>query len=341
LDFNQEQYDNALHTKRTKLAHEDLSEILIAGGIAKDSASRLALDALSRLVDKGGASKAKTDKNGRVNMPALIWLSPAQLQSAATAILENREAIEKAIEAAEKGDKKLAKEADSVLKKTLEPVGKAIRDAGISDAGDIALFGRMVANDPSLNVEGAAMFAHALSTHKVSNEVDFYSAVDDGKQQDGDDNADENDEAGAGMIGTLEFTSATYYRYAAINLEILFDAAHLKKIDDSDERKKLVKNFIYALLTAVPGARKNSMNAATLPFEVLGIFKSKGQPIQLINAFESPVHANGKGLAVTSLEALKSELAKLKTTWAIKQEESWLTEIGIEAFLEKLTSHVE
>ena len=143
------------------------------------------------------------------------------------------------------------------------------------------------------------------------------------------------------MIGTLEFTSATYYRYAAINLEMLFDAAHLKKIDDPAERKKLLKNFIYALLTAVPGARKNSMNAATLPFEVLGIFKSKGQPIQLINAFESPVQANGKGLATTSLEALKSELGKLKKTWGIEQEEAWLTEVGIQSFLEKLTSHVE
>jgi hypothetical protein len=61
----------------------------------------------------------------------------------------------------------------------------------------------------------------------------------------------------------------------------------------------------------------------------------------LINAFETPVQANGKGLACTSLLALKAELEKLRTTWDIKQEEIWLTEAGIQAFLEKLTSHVE
>jgi len=341
LDFNQEQYANPLHTKRTKLAHEDLCEMLVRGGIGKESAAILALDALSRLVDKAGAAKAKTDKNGRLNMPALIWLSPAQLKSAADAILTNQEAIEKAVKASQNGEKKAEKETEKLLKKALEPVAKAIREAGISDAADIALFGRMVANEPSLNVEGAAMFAHALSTHKVANEVDFYSAVDDGKQQSIDHGADENDEAGAGMIGTLEFTSATYYRYAAINLEMLFDAAHLEKISEPLDRRKLVKNFINALLTAVPGARKNSMNAATLPFEVLGIVKEKGQPIQLVNAFETPVRASGGGLNAASLEAMKAELEKLTKTWAIQQNEFWLSEVGINSFLENLTSHVQ
>ena len=143
------------------------------------------------------------------------------------------------------------------------------------------------------------------------------------------------------MIGTLEFTSATYYRYAAINLEMLFDAAHLEKISEPLDRRKLVKNFINALLTAVPGARKNSMNAATLPFEVLGIVKEKGQPIQLVNAFETPVRASGGGLNAASLEAMKAELEKLTKTWAIQQNEFWLSEVGINSFLENLTSHVQ
>ena len=80
----------------------------------------------------------------------------------------------------------------------------------------------MAASLPSLTLEGAAMFGHALSTHKSDNDLDFYSAVDDRKPKD--------DDAGAGMIGTLEFSSAVYYRYAAINLDLLADEDHLAKL---------------------------------------------------------------------------------------------------------------
>jgi CRISPR system Cascade subunit CasC len=177
------------------------------------------------------------------------------------------------------------------------------------------------------------MFSHALSSHKASNDIDFYSAVDDRKDDAGD--------AGAGMIGTLEFISATYYRYAAVNLDLLFDNFHLGKLK-TDERKAVLSAFIRATLMAVPGARKNSMNAATLPFEVLGILKDKGQPIQLINAFETPVIANGKGLAEASLAALKSEHDKLKRVWGIQpMVETWLTQDGLETFITKLIGHVQ
>jgi len=76
------------------------------------------------------------------------------------------------------------------------------------------------------------MFSHALSTHSTANEIDFFSAVDDRK---GD-----SEDAGAGMIGTLEFNSATYYRYVAINLDLLFDAKHLGPISEQEKRKSLL-----------------------------------------------------------------------------------------------------
>ena len=77
------------------------------------------------------------------------------------------------------------------------------------------------------------------------------------------------------MIGTHEFSSAVYYRYAAVNLGLLADADHLGKLS-VEERRKVVEAFIRATLMAVPGARKNPMNAHTLPGCVLGIFKSAG-----------------------------------------------------------------
>lgn len=206
---------------------------------------------------------------------------------------------------------------------------KAIKKATRNDAADIALFGRMVANDPNLNIEGASMFSHALSTHKTSNEVDFFSAVDDRK---GD-----AEDAGAGMIGSLEFNSATYYRYIAINLDLLNAPTHLGGLSD-DERKDILGAFIKAALTAVPNARKNSMNAGTLPQEVLGIRKDSGQPLQLVNAFERPVKANGNGFAEASLSEMKTHLAKIESVWGRQGAQHYLTETegGIEAFIDAL-----
>lgn len=74
---------------------------------------------------------------------------------------------------------------------------------------DMALFGRMVASDPSLNYDASAQVAHSISTHRVQNEYDYFTAVDDCAPE---------DNAGAGHLGTVEYNSATLYRYATVNL---------------------------------------------------------------------------------------------------------------------------
>ena len=208
---------------------------------------------------------------------------------------------------------------------------KAVTAEGILDAADIALFGRMVTSDSSLTLEGAAMFGHALSTHRSDNDLDFFSAVDDRKQAGGD--------AGAAHISTLEFSSAVYYRYAALNLGLLADTAHLGKLT-AEERRAVVDAFIRATLQAVPGARKNSMNAHTLPGYVLGTYKSAGQPVQLINAFEQPIAARS-GLLGESVDALKAHHAQLKKTWDITCDtEVALPDVTLAEFCAALTRHV-
>jgi CRISPR system Cascade subunit CasC len=278
---------------RSRFLKEPFTKALIAAGLDETQAIEKA-QAISETFSKQDAKKPD-------QVTTAVYLSPSEITQVAQAV------------AAGEDPAKAAKKVDRL------------------DAADIALFGRMIANDATLNVEGASMFSHALSTHKASNDIDFYSAVDDGKK--------DSEDAGAGMIGTLEFTSATYYRYAAINVDLLFDEAHLGKLDLA-QRKAVLDAFIRAALMAVPGARKNSMNAATLPSEVLGIYKDKGQPIQLINAFEDPVKANGKGLADASLDKMKEHLEKLKSIWSLQHaEESWLCQDGLETFISKLTNH--
>ncbi len=86
---------------------------------------------------------------------------------------------------------------------------KALFDGG--KAADLALFGRMLADQPDLNRDAACQVAHAISTNRVSMEMDYYTAVDDLKER-------RRMRTGAGMIGTVEFNSACFYRYANIDL---------------------------------------------------------------------------------------------------------------------------
>lgn len=232
-----------------------------------------------------------------------------------------------------KGEKKLsAKQFGKLVTKILaQPIKKAFKDSSISkDAADIALFGRMVANDHSLTVEAASMFSHALSTHKGDNEIDFFAAVDDLQPK---------EESGAGMTSTLEFNSATYYRFAALNLDMLADAEHLGSMT-REERQNVVRTFVEATVKAIPGARKNTMNGNTLPVYVLGVVREKGHPIQLVNAFENPVRSS-QGYAAKSIELLKAEYAKLDDTWGIKAVfENAIPDVGMKTFLDGMVAHV-
>lgn len=209
---------------------------------------------------------------------------------------------------------------------------KSLKKASRLDAADIAIFGRMIANDASLNVEAASMFAHALSTHEVSNDIDFFSAVDERKDSGSED-------AGAGMIGVLEFNAALYYRYAALNLDLLARDSHLGGMT-REQRQAVVGAFLRAVLLAVPGARRSTMNAATLPGYVLGIAKDQGQPLQLVNAFLQPTQARLEQAAT----ALKDHHAKLKQVWGLttrtEVELSEQGETSIATFVDSLCAHV-
>lgn len=296
--------------KRTKrLAEWIAKELTEQNGIESERALAMACAVAGALNKKEGKALDPKDPE----METLFYASPMQVKELARLAIK------------EWGlDKKIDGGKDAFRKKCSE--------IGVYDAADIALFGRMVAADPSLTLEGAAMFSHALSTHKTENDLDFFSAVDDRKPK--------SDDAGAGMIGTLEFNSAVYYRYAAVNLDLLFDADHLEKLTP-DERKAVVAAFIHATVLAVPGARKNSMNASVPPSYVLGTYKEKGQPVQLINAFELPVPTKGAGLVEGSIAALKEHHAKLKTTWGIETAtEAAIPDVPLAQFIETLTAHV-
>ena len=161
---------------------------------------------------------------------------------------------------------------------------------GKTDAYDIALFGRMVAQAAELNIEAAASFSHAISTHKVSNEVEFFTALDD-----------LSEEQGSAHMGSLEFNSATYYRYVSLDLGQLWTSL------SGDGLEKAIEAFTKALFVAVPSARQTTQSGAS-PWEFAKIFVRKGQRLQV--PFETAVKAKDGGYLQPSINALSDYLIK-------------------------------
>lgn len=180
-------------------------------------------------------------------------------------------------------------DADKLKDKELAKVAKKAINPAV-DALDIALFGRMVAKAADMNVEAAASFAHAISTHKVSNEVEFFTALDDLAE-----------EPGSAHMGSLEFNSATYYRYVSLDL------GQLAQTLGTEDLKQAIAAFTKALYSAVPDARQTTMSGAG-NWDFARVLVRKGQRLQL--SFDEPVKARGEGYAKPSIEQLKAGLDK-------------------------------
>lgn len=193
----------------------------------------------------------------------------------------------------------LAKADQSKGKKETTDLGKEflkVLDGG--KAADLALFGRMLADLPDKNIDAACQVAHAISTNRVNTEFDFYTAVDDLQPK---------ETAGAGMMGTVEFNSACYYRYANVDLK------QLKNNLGGDEElaRKTVEAFLGAAVTAIPTGKQTSMSAQNPPSFIFAVVRDAGA-WSLANAFAKPVSpSNNSSLIQTSVSALVDYWGKL------------------------------
>lgn len=143
------------------------------------------------------------------------------------------------------------------------------------DGLDIALFGRMVAKQPDFNVFAAASVAHAISTHKVVSEIDFFTAIDD-----------VNENPGAGFVGSLEFNSATYYRYISLNI------GQLAQTLNSVDLEKAIEAFVKAIYLAIPEARQSTQSGSSF-WDYARVYVRRGQRLQA--QFEKPIKKSSLG----------------------------------------------
>ena len=197
---------------------------------------------------------------------------------------------------------------------------------------DVALFGRMVADDPSLNTDASAQVAHAISTHRVDNEYDYFTAVDDLAPE---------DNAGAGMIGTVEYNSSTLYRYATVAGHILFE----QLAESPDVTAKAIKEFARGFITSMPTGKQNTFANRTLPDGVVVSIRTD-QPINLAGAFEAPVVAKDTGYSAQSLVRLIDYAEKNYSDYFGLPQKAWvisesLSKLGEVVSLPKLLDDLE
>ncbi|MDL4813085.1 type I-E CRISPR-associated protein Cas7/Cse4/CasC [Actinomadura opuntiae] len=188
---------------------------------------------------------------------------------------------------------------------------------------DIALFGRMVADGADINVDAAAQVAHALSVHQVENESDYYTAVDDHKER-------EDDDLGAGMIGTVEFNSATLYRYAALDVDQLRGNLGKGLRDDepvTEPVRRAVEAFVQGFITSMPTGKVNTFGNHTVPDAVVVKIRS-ARPISFAGAFEEPCKADaGSGYLQQAAARLADYVPEIEQAYGCARSLKMFTKV--------------
>ncbi|MEU9197880.1 type I-E CRISPR-associated protein Cas7/Cse4/CasC [Streptomyces hundungensis] len=253
--------------------------------------------------------KAKEAKKNGEAAPApessyLMFLSASQLDGLAALAVEGADDI-----------KAFFKDKDNKAQ------AKAI--ANTRHSVDIALFGRMVADSADLNVDAAAQVAHALSVHRVENESDYFTAVDDRNTK---------AEPGAGMIGTVDFNSATLYRYAALDVDLLARNLGMGLREDEDATtpvRRAVEAFVHGFVASLPTGKVNTFGNHTLPDAVIVTLRTT-RPVSYVSAFEEPVTtAQSGGHMKAACTRLAAYIPAVETAYGDQDTtQTWTLRVG-------------
>ncbi|MBD0746010.1 type I-E CRISPR-associated protein Cas7/Cse4/CasC [Streptomyces sp. CBMA152] len=302
---------------RTKKVAEALAERITARDAALEPvAIELAAETLriatGSKIEVPKRKETKAGEKGETAAPEssyLMFLSSRQLDALA----------ELAVEGAADGELK------ALQQHLKENKARARKAVDTRHSVDIALFGRMVADSADLNVEAATQVAHAISVHKSDIESDYYTAVDDRNL---------DDESGAGMIGTIDFNSATLYRYAAVDVDELERNLGLGLRPDerpSTPVERAVVAFLEAFITSLPTGKINTFGNHTLPSAVIVKIRDRW-PVSFVGAFEEPVpKTETGGFLRESCERLAEFVPELEKQYGlVGKGQSWVLRVGTE-----------
>lgn len=203
------------------------------------------------------------------------------------------------------GGEDLAKE-----KKPSSEARKAAHEAFRGrQALDIALFGRMLTKAPDLTSDASAQVAHAISVDRVTQEYDYFTAVDDCAKE---------GSTGAAMVDTTGFNSSTLYRYATLDVDSL-----ASQLGDAESAAEGTRAFVDAFVRSMPTGKQNAFANRTLPSAVLVAVRGD-QPVNGVSAFESPVCSReGISIASQAEDRLARRLNEFADAYGAAPEHAW------------------
>lgn len=270
---------------RTQRIGEVIEQALKDGGAEVE----VALDAAKQIADVFGKLDTVAEEQGHVRTRQLAFVSP-QEQALATNLAQ------KAI-------------AGEPLPSNAELKKQVLRTA--DGAADIAMFGRMLADDPDFNREAAVQVSHAITTHRALVEDDFYTAVDDLKTK--------AEDAGAGFVSDAGFGSGVYYLYSCIDVDLLVKNLE----DDRNLAARSAEALAEALAVSTPSGKRNSFAHQTRA----GFIRAEAgaqQPRSLAGAFFEPVDGQ---LMAGSVLALEEMVAKMNHAYGACSEAQELMDV--------------
>ncbi|RCV51382.1 type I-E CRISPR-associated protein Cas7/Cse4/CasC [Marinitenerispora sediminis] len=302
------------HEVETRLGDRAVRTRRLAAGIAARLEEQgwdpyLAREAGRQVVAAAGKGiKLEKEQDGQAVATSVLLYLPAP-------------GIDQLVEVAARHREEIAKEAAKKKPGTAVPsdeVSEILR----SRSGTINLFGRMLAELPGADVDGAVQFAHAFTVHGTEVETDFFTAVDDIPSAAGD--------RGSGHMNVGQFSAGTFYRYANVNV-----AGLLRNLDgDAGSARELVGEFLTAFLRTVPTGKQNATAAMTLP-DLVYVAVRGDRPVSFAPAFEQPVAGN-RGYAAAARSALSGYATNLHALWG-REEIRFDGHAGIDGESAKLT----
>jgi CRISPR system Cascade subunit CasC len=264
--------------QRSRAWMPELKRLLTAKQIPEaqaELAAKLALEVLG--------AKIEGDK---VESKTILFLGTTEIEAVADILIKNWDVIAPGL----KGDKSALPTKDPNIPKVIE---KALAES--NKPGDVALFGRMMAALPTVNVDASVQMAHAISVNMLQQEFDFFTAVDD---------LGASNDQGADHIGETGYNSSAYYRFTNLDTKQL-----AKNLGSQEHITDITQAFIEAFVKAIPTGHQNGFAAHSLPAVVMIVVRD-GQPVSLVDAFEDPVRPSGKD------SLLQKAVANLDTHWS-------------------------
>ncbi|MHA1821049.1 MAG: type I-E CRISPR-associated protein Cas7/Cse4/CasC [Promethearchaeota archaeon] len=294
-----------------------LEERLIEKGMDPQAAAVIEkiFESLGGKSGGSGGGKDSSKKSSSKITKQIIFFSNAEIDTLADKIIE------------EVGSETNSKNINKIFKEKIKPY--LTKNPLKQLTPDMALFGRMVTDDMFLDIDSAIQVAHAISTNKMEQEIDFFVAVDD---------IDEGTRTlgtqGSAMMGDIEFTSATFYKYFAIDTDAYLDNLTLNTEDEDeieDIKRIVVKSIVGFLKGAIytnPSGKQNTFAAHQLPSAILIEVKDKKIPVSYANAFVLPVHPYGdKDLIAASIEKFNEHVNLLTTKYKLNYKKRlWFCE---------------